>query len=78
MKFLSGLKSFRIRALSSAPNNVHLSFRLAKSHHDNVPNYIDYIDSGGNGQTKVYISKRTKARHLHKIRNFVVLIKIYY
>ena len=36
--------------------------------------YIEYIDSSGNGQTKVFISKRTKARHLHKIRNFVVMI----
>ena len=36
--------------------------------------YIEYIDSSGNGQTKVYISKKTKERHLHKIRNFVVLI----
>ena len=36
--------------------------------------YIDYIDSSGNGQTKQFISKRTKQRHLHKIRNFVVMI----
>ena len=36
--------------------------------------YIDYIDSSGNGQTKMFISKRTKKRHLHKIRSFVVLI----
>ena len=36
--------------------------------------YIDYIDSSGNGQTKMFISKRTKQRHLHKIRNFVVSI----
>jgi len=36
--------------------------------------YVDYINSSGNGQTKVFISKRTKARHLHKIRSFVVLI----
>ena len=34
--------------------------------------YIDYIDSSGNGQTKQFISKRTKQRHIHKIRNFVV------
>ena len=36
--------------------------------------YIDYLDSSGNGQTKMFISKRTKARHNHKIRAFVVLI----
>ena len=36
--------------------------------------YIDYINSSGNGQTKQFISKRTKQRHLHKIRNFVVSI----
>ena len=36
--------------------------------------YIDYIDSSGNGQTKQFKSKRTKQRHIHKIRNFVVMI----
>ena len=49
--------------------------RTSKSGHGRGHfHYIDYIDSGRNGQTKVFISKRTKRRHLHKIRNFVVMI----
>tara|TARA_B100000287_G_scaffold406250_1_gene430556 strand:- start:900 stop:1397 length:498 start_codon:yes stop_codon:yes gene_type:complete len=49
--------------------------RTSKSGHGGGHfHYIDYIDSSGNGQTKMFISKRTKKRHLHKIRNFVVSI----
>ena len=34
--------------------------------------YIEYMDSSGNGQTKAFLNKRTKKRHIHQIRNFVV------
>ena len=36
--------------------------------------YIDEIDSNGNGQTKMFINKKTNKRHVHEIRAFVIMI----
>ncbi len=36
--------------------------------------YIDNIDSNGNGQTKMWINKKTDKRHVHEIRAFVISI----